>query len=713
MEKRKQTNNILGYFKKLKPTPELPELSESKVVDYVSDCNVESTTNNPDNVKSKVNDPDSVESPSDNLVNVPDINPMDIGLLIHQAVKINSNKRAELLMTIWKPDSTLKFPQSGNRNLKFQLSWLTRWSWLRERGKQKLGKLILEHFSNWKKAIEEFNKHENTNYHKILKMEIQHDRKKIQPIIKTIILRGRQGIALRGHRDSGLIDLQHNTNDGNFRALLRFRVEADDKELTDHLQNAPRNASYLSADVQNEIIDVCFDIILKQVVNRVNGARCFTVLADETTDIAGIEQFSLCARYLDTTKMIMREDFLKFVPVSNVTGKGLATTLLTTLEEIGINVKYLRGQGYDGAASMSGQFNGVQAHITKHYLLAHYIHCSFHSLNLAISDSIVRVCSSSTHNHLKLLCPTRWVDRHDSIIIFLELFDAIVDSLSEICTWLDKDASSGAYQLPCAIRQPEFILATFILGHVLSSSLPLSKFLQTKNIDLVEAVQTTDNVVNIIKQLRLNDESEFKIIFNKVKSKCDSLNIEISIPRTANKQKNRCNVQVDLPEDYYRISLFIPFIDHFLNQLNDQFLNHRSIIENFNYILPSSNSIHNEEKIKQLVEMYQGDLDCSVLAAVSEIKIWHQKFTATKDLPKNAIDALQKCNVSIFPSTFKLLQILATLPVTTASSERSFSTLKRLKTYLRNTTCENRLNGLAMMNIHSDIVIDLKQEDYA
>jgi len=66
--------------------------------------------------------------------------------------------------------------------------------------------------------------------------------------------------------------------------------------------------------------------------------------------------------------------------------------------------------------------------------------------------------------------------------------------------------------------------------------------------------------------------------------------------------------------------------------------------------------------------------------------------------------------MSVFPSTFKLLQILATLPVTIASSERSFSTLKRLKTYLRNTTSENRLNGLAMMNIHSDIMID---PDYA
>jgi hypothetical protein len=64
---------------------------------------------------------------------------------------------------------------------------------------------------------------------------------------------------------------------------------------------------------------------------------------------------------------------------------------------------------------------------------------------------------------------------------------------------LDNDASSGAYQLLCAIRQLEFTLAAYILGHVLNLSFPLSKFLQTKNVDLVEAIQTADDVVNIIK----------------------------------------------------------------------------------------------------------------------------------------------------------------------------------------------------------------------
>jgi hypothetical protein len=91
--------------------------------------------------------------------------------------------------------------------------------------------------------------------------------------------------------------------------------------------------------------------------------------------------------------------------------------------------------------------------------------------------------------------------------------------------------------------------------------LPLSKHLQTKNIDLIDA----DSVRCIIENIRKNAENEFKSIFDEVKTKCDALNIEISLPCKTNVQKNRCNVQENSPEDYFRISLFIPFIDSFIN----------------------------------------------------------------------------------------------------------------------------------------------------
>ena len=46
------------------------------------------------------------------------------------------------------------------------------------------------------------------------------------------------------------------------------------------------------------------------------------------------------------------------------------------------------------------------------------------------------------------------------------------------------------------------------------------------------------------------------------------------------------------------------------------------------------------------------------------------------------------------------MTILLTLPVITCTSEQLFSTLRRLKTCLRNTTSTTRMNGLALLNIY-------------
>ena len=54
----------------------------------------------------------------------------------------------------------------------------------------------------------------------------------------------------------------------------------------------------------------------------------------------------------------------------------------------------------------------------------------------------------------------------------------------------------------------------------------------------------------------------------------------------------------------------------------------------------------------------------------------------------------------------KISQIMLTVPVTTASTERSFSGLKLLKTYIRNSCGQERLSGLAMMAMHRNIPLD-------
>ena len=85
----------------------------------------------------------------------------------------------------------------------------------------------------------------------------------------------------------------------------------------------------------------------------------------------------------------------------------------------------------------------------------------------------------------------------------------------------------------------------------------------------------------------------------------------------------------------------------------------------------------------------------------------HWRWFQPDEHPSSVLDALEVFrNLAKFPHISTLLQIFVTLPVTTSSSEWSFSALKFIKNYLRSTMTDERLNGLALLFIHPDITLD-------
>ena len=64
--------------------------------------------------------------------------------------------------------------------------------------------------------------------------------------------------------------------------------------------------------------------------------------------------------------------------------------------------------------------------------------------------------------------------------------------------------------------------------------------------------------------------------------------------------------------------------------------------------------------------------------------------------------------MTTFCETSKLLKILATTPMTASKSERCFSTLKRIKSFLRSTISNKRLGALAVISIESKLVSEIK-----
>ena len=313
---------------------------------------------------------------------------------------------------------------------------------------------------------------------------VERNRKIIEAIIDTVILCGKQNIALRGHSEQS----------SNFLSLLKFRAKTD-AILASHLQNASSRAKYTSPRIQNEIIDICGNYIRKSLVNDCNKSPCYAFLADEATDSATMEEIAICVRFLKPNEkgtVEVQEEFLGLVHTESTKGEALARKFLEVQNEYGIDTRKMRAQGYDGAANMAGIHRGVQAIIRQSIPEAVYVHCKAHSLNLAIGhackEPLVRNMLNTLQqvafafdysakrllafkealaqddlareemqrrSKLRTLCETRWSSRADSLFTFRAAFTVVVQALEELIE--DGDAKARGHL--CSIKQFDFIIA--------------------------------------------------------------------------------------------------------------------------------------------------------------------------------------------------------------------------------------------------------------
>ena len=81
-------------------------------------------------------------------------------------------------------------------------------------------------------------------------------------------------------------------------------------------------------------------------------------------------------------------------------------------------------------------------------------------------------------------------------------------------------------------------------------------------------------------------------------------------------------------------------------------------------------------------------------------------------LPKNfSFDDVKKNIQKVtFPNLYKLIQVGITIPISSATCERSFSSMRRVKNWLRTSILQQRFSNLSILNIERDITNNLKSE---
>lgn len=223
-----------------------------------------------------------------------------------------------------------------------------------------------------------------------------------------------------------------------------------------------------------------------------------------------------------------------------------------------------------------------------------------------------------------------------------------------------------------------------MLNEVFAHAKPLTVYLQKTNIDLADAMDMADSLIKLLEEMRVNVMAKFSELFTSAQKIAAEIQTEIRIPRIAKTQLYRANYQSTDPEEYYRISVFIPFIDHFVNQLKARFLKHKGILTKIQNVLPNKivnlDEIEINETIDQMLLLWP-DIPVDETVTETDVKkealFWKQRCEKAQEKSKSFIEALNFCPKSAFPNMHKILKIGAVIPVTSAEAERSFSTLKR------------------------------------
>ena len=323
---------------------------------------------------------------------------------------------------------------------------------------------------------------------------------------------------------------------------------------------------------------------------------------------------------------------------------------------------------------------------------------------------------------LKQLGETRWSCRVYALVAIKRTYSALKTALEAIAAdATDAKHIAAASGLLSHVDTFEFVLMMFLMIQVLEITHDLSQLLQRRGQDLGNAAARVAATISQLESLR-SDDSNWAAIYSDAEKFAKDHNVAVP-DRTAIMKERTRDIRTWLPGsrfiddhttaiDWHRINVFYVITDKVLTELRVRFNNANvNVLSLIRYFLPSMFSQFDPAMIIAFAQLYWQPMDRTgtsmnqqqllddLMREVKAFGIYIKSgvFDGLTSM-ESVLQAMIRDHPDL-PVMQKLYRIAITLPVSSASAERSFSAMKRLLTRLRSTMGVERLSDLLLIVI--------------
>ncbi|KAF0703227.1 zinc finger MYM-type protein 6-like, partial [Aphis craccivora] len=623
--------------------------------------------------------------------------------------------------------------------------------------------------------------------------QIERRRNIVERIVDVVKLIGKCGLAYRGKRNEAAYTLNNpNVDHGNFLEIILFLSKYDSllKSYLDEIiaksekikdkgsKQGGGLITFLSKNTFNSILEVCSDLITETIVSEIKKARMYSLQIDTTQDVSVSDQCSIIIRYVNDK---VYERIIGFKKCTTTTGQAFADLVVQTLQSKGISLNNCIGNSTDGASNMQGQYSGFAKKMED--LVPNQVHvwCVGHILNLVLQDvtssemhaaNLFELLNSTasfirrshvrmdrwndivTKMKLNLIGETRWWAKEVALKKIFGLFDTnnfngilfkkLIQVMKTIKDSVQNDSESRAKAsgfIENFIKY-ETVLTAMVFLKIFSITGPLSKYLQGKNCDILQAYNMIKKSEVQLQQVEFSEIHEKTNIFiEHMNEELDEIDIiiESEFPNKRRRvPKKMFNYEADdsfkniSAIDEYRIGTFKTIMDTINNKIKVRYGSlSREICADISCLDPKNfEDIKKEglpENAMKIIgeklnfinpNVTQASLKEEFLDFVNKFDSLKQNISFSYVNDNEDIDDSDGFNLdekeysisenASYSSLFLAYKYILTLSISQVSCERSFSKLKYIKNRLRSTLSSSHLEQLMIICTEKDILNQLE-----